>query len=216
MITDDELLLYYYRELDAGGARAHRRGAQPNKPELAQRLHRLVARLDAAAATPDVPVPAAIPAALGNGVGSRGAARGARDRAPPGVRATEVAGRRGRGDRGLRRGHHAHAMQPAVVDGPQIAANRDPRWSTEERHAVRERAQVPSREHGAPLAAWVKRRRRNARAWSKPSSARTASTRWRRNAPASRSWRECCAPSRRFSKTWPRAAASRRRAIWRS
>ncbi len=58
MISDDDLLLYYYRDgLDA--AERMRIGtALAEQPELAQRLHALVARLDAAAAMPDVPVPA--------------------------------------------------------------------------------------------------------------------------------------------------------------
>jgi hypothetical protein len=59
MISDDELILYYYRDgLDAA-ERARIAAALTGNPELAQRLHQLVARLDAAAATtPDVPVPA--------------------------------------------------------------------------------------------------------------------------------------------------------------
>ena len=57
MISDDELLLYYYRELDAG-ERARIGAAVSNDPQLARRLHSLVARLDAAAASPEVPVPA--------------------------------------------------------------------------------------------------------------------------------------------------------------
>jgi hypothetical protein len=57
MITDDELLLYYYRELDPA-ERARIGAALGESPELAQRLHKLVARLDAAAATPEVDVPA--------------------------------------------------------------------------------------------------------------------------------------------------------------
>ena len=58
MITDDELLLYYYRDgLDAA-ERARIGAAISNDPELARRLHGLVARLDAAAAMPEVPVPA--------------------------------------------------------------------------------------------------------------------------------------------------------------
>lgn len=56
MISDDDLLLYHYRELDAP-ERARIGVALSEQPELAQRLQRLVARLDAAAAMPDVPVP---------------------------------------------------------------------------------------------------------------------------------------------------------------
>ena len=57
MINDDELLLYHYRELDAAD-RARIGAALSAQPELAQRLQVLVARLDAAAAIPEVPVPA--------------------------------------------------------------------------------------------------------------------------------------------------------------
>jgi hypothetical protein len=57
MITDDDLLLYYYRELDAA-ERARIGAALTEQPELARRLHALVSRLDAAAAMPEVPVPA--------------------------------------------------------------------------------------------------------------------------------------------------------------
>ncbi len=58
MISDDELLLYYYRDgLDAA-ERARIGAALAEQPELAQRLHRLVGRLDAVSATPEVPVPA--------------------------------------------------------------------------------------------------------------------------------------------------------------
>ena len=57
MISDDDLLLYYYRDgLDAA-ERARIGAALSEQPELAQRLQRLVARLDAAAALPEVPVP---------------------------------------------------------------------------------------------------------------------------------------------------------------
>jgi hypothetical protein len=57
MISDDELLLYYYRDgLDAA-ERARIGAALSASPELAQRLHRLVGRLDAAAAIPEAPVP---------------------------------------------------------------------------------------------------------------------------------------------------------------
>jgi hypothetical protein len=58
MISDDDLLLYHYRELD-GDERARISAALSEQPELARRLHSLVARLDAAAATADVPVPEA-------------------------------------------------------------------------------------------------------------------------------------------------------------
>lgn len=59
MISDDDLILYYYRDgLDAE-ERARIAAALTDNPQLAQRLHQLVARLDAAAAaTPDAPVPA--------------------------------------------------------------------------------------------------------------------------------------------------------------
>jgi len=56
MISDDELLLYYYREVDAA-ERARIGAALAEQPELARRLHALVGRLDAAAAVPEVPVP---------------------------------------------------------------------------------------------------------------------------------------------------------------
>jgi hypothetical protein len=60
MISDDDLLLYYYRDgLDAT-ERARVATALANQPELAQRLHRLVAQLDTAADMPDVAVPAHI------------------------------------------------------------------------------------------------------------------------------------------------------------
>ncbi|MBC8027213.1 MAG: hypothetical protein H7Y89_14570 [Steroidobacteraceae bacterium] len=57
MISDDDLLLYHYRELDAVD-RARIGAALAEQPELARRLHSLVAKLDAAAALPEVPVPA--------------------------------------------------------------------------------------------------------------------------------------------------------------
>jgi anti-sigma-K factor RskA len=57
MITDDDLLLYHYRDgLDAA-ERARIGAAISTDPQLAQRLQALVARLDAAAAMPEVPVP---------------------------------------------------------------------------------------------------------------------------------------------------------------
>lgn len=60
MISDDDLLLYYYRDgLDAA-QRARIGTALAEQPELAQRLHRLVAQLDTVAEMPEVPVPAHI------------------------------------------------------------------------------------------------------------------------------------------------------------
>ncbi len=56
MISDDDLLLYHYRELDAAD-RARIGAALSAEPELAQRLQTLVVRLDAAAAQTEVPVP---------------------------------------------------------------------------------------------------------------------------------------------------------------
>ena len=60
MINDDELLLYYYRDGLEAGDRARIGAALSADPELARRLQSLVARLDAAAAQPEVPVPAHI------------------------------------------------------------------------------------------------------------------------------------------------------------
>jgi len=59
MINDDDLLLYYYRELDAAD-RARIGVAISDDPQLARRLHALVSRLDAAANIPEVPVPAQV------------------------------------------------------------------------------------------------------------------------------------------------------------
>lgn len=60
MINDDELLLYYYRDGLEAADRARIGAAIAADPKLAQRLHAMVARLDVAAATPEVPVPDAI------------------------------------------------------------------------------------------------------------------------------------------------------------
>jgi len=60
MISDDDLILYYYRDgLDAN-ERARIGAALSAHPELAQRLQTLVARLDAVSAMPEVPVPAEV------------------------------------------------------------------------------------------------------------------------------------------------------------
>ena len=58
MITDDELLLYYYRDGLEPAERERIGAALSREPDLARRLHALVARLDSAASTPEVPVPA--------------------------------------------------------------------------------------------------------------------------------------------------------------
>jgi hypothetical protein len=60
MISDDDLLLYYYRDGLDPTERARVATALAKDPDLAQRLHRLVAQLDTAAEMPDVPVPAHI------------------------------------------------------------------------------------------------------------------------------------------------------------
>lgn len=59
MISDDDLLLYYYRDGLDPAERARVGAALAEKPELAQRLHQLVSKLDAAAAIPEVDVPTA-------------------------------------------------------------------------------------------------------------------------------------------------------------
>ena len=60
MISDDELLLYYYRDGLNAAERARIGAALSEQPELARRMQALVARLDTAAAMPEVPVPAEI------------------------------------------------------------------------------------------------------------------------------------------------------------
>jgi len=57
MISDDDLILYHYRDGLDDAERARICAAQAEQPELAQRLQRLVNRLDAVAAIPEVPVP---------------------------------------------------------------------------------------------------------------------------------------------------------------
>jgi anti-sigma factor RsiW len=57
MISDDDLLLYHYRDGLEPAERARIGAALAEHPELAQRLQRLVHRLDEAAAIPEVPVP---------------------------------------------------------------------------------------------------------------------------------------------------------------
>jgi hypothetical protein len=58
MITDEDLILYHYRDGLEPDERARIGAALAGQPELAQRLQKLVNRLDAAAAIPEVPVPA--------------------------------------------------------------------------------------------------------------------------------------------------------------
>lgn len=60
MISDEDLLLYYYRDGLDPAERARIGTALAERPELAQRLHRLIAQLDTVAEMPDVPVPAHI------------------------------------------------------------------------------------------------------------------------------------------------------------
>ena len=59
MISDDDLLLYYYRDGLDTTERERIGAALSREPELARRLHALVAKLDSAAALPEVAVPAA-------------------------------------------------------------------------------------------------------------------------------------------------------------
>ncbi len=60
MISDEDLLLYYYRDGLGPAERARVGSALAEQPELAQRLHKLVGKLDAAAAIPEVDVPDAV------------------------------------------------------------------------------------------------------------------------------------------------------------
>ena len=57
MISDDDLLLYYYRDGLDSTQRARIGTALAEQPELARRLHRLVAQLDTVADMPEVAVP---------------------------------------------------------------------------------------------------------------------------------------------------------------
>jgi hypothetical protein len=59
MISDDDLILYYYRDGLPAADRARVGAALAESPELAQRFHRLTRRLDEAAAAPvrELPVP---------------------------------------------------------------------------------------------------------------------------------------------------------------
>ena len=57
MISDDDLLLYYYRDGLDPTERARIGTALAEQPELARRLHRLVTQLDTVADMPEVPVP---------------------------------------------------------------------------------------------------------------------------------------------------------------
>ena len=107
MISDDDLLLYHYRDGLEPAERARIGAALAEQPELAQRLHRLVSRLDAAAAIPEVEVPLQVAAALAQCARPGGACAGdsGAGRAPPLFRQHALA-RRGRrrargGDRHL-------------------------------------------------------------------------------------------------------------------
>lgn len=86
MITDEDLLLYYYRDGLEAAERARIGAAIGEQPELARRLYRLVARLDAAASTAEVPVPAHIQqrwrSALERAAGGNAASRTAPARLP--------------------------------------------------------------------------------------------------------------------------------------
>jgi hypothetical protein len=59
MISDDDLILYYYRDGLPADERARINAALAEDPELSKRYHNLTRRLDAAAAAPahEVPVP---------------------------------------------------------------------------------------------------------------------------------------------------------------
>ena len=76
MISDDELLLYYYRDGLDEAERARIGTALAEQPELAQRLHRLIAQLDTVAQMPDVPVPAHIQRRWENALGRLAPAKG--------------------------------------------------------------------------------------------------------------------------------------------
>jgi hypothetical protein len=86
MITDEELLLYYYRDGLDPAERKRVGAALSEQPELARRLHRLIARLDEAASIPEVPVPAHIQqrwrTALESAAGGDASADSARAREP--------------------------------------------------------------------------------------------------------------------------------------
>lgn len=71
MISDDDLLLYYYRDGLDEAERARVGTALAEQPELAQRLHRLVAQLDTVAQMPEVPVPAHVQRRWHNALVSR-------------------------------------------------------------------------------------------------------------------------------------------------
>jgi hypothetical protein len=62
MISDDDLLLYHYRDGLDSSERARIGAAHSAHPELAQRMQALVARLAAVAEIPEVPVPAEVQA----------------------------------------------------------------------------------------------------------------------------------------------------------
>ena len=100
MISDDDLLLYHYRDGLDPADRARIGAALSERPELAQRLQTLVARLDAAAASmPEVPVPAERmqrwQVALESGANRLTNAPNARAARAPSLRLPLAGGRRG-------------------------------------------------------------------------------------------------------------------------
>jgi len=87
MISDEDLMLYHYRELGAD-ERARIGAALASQPELAQRLHKLVARLDAVSTTAEVPVPLEVQARWQAALA--GAVRGEQRTAPARARFTNT------------------------------------------------------------------------------------------------------------------------------
>ena len=201
MISDDDLLLYYYRDgLDAA-ERARIGAALAEQPELAQRLHRLVAASTRPRRSRKFRCPR-----HGSSAGAPRWSRQPREQTPmsrplpPALHGTCV-GSRPRRRRSSRSSVVHFSTRRRRNRPPSHAARRRHRPTGERRLRLRARSEVASREHGAATRLARERERpRSARDSSKRSSSRTASTRWPPSAPASRSSRACCARSRRFSK----------------